>query len=151
MLDGETLRKILKSGKPTDFAKANVEKHTTVELDVESILDAYCKYWGVVRECERVLGQMNKYLAVMPKFLSKESVEILNFGLAKPADWWRVVTRDGQIVNPNDPTMEIAAWDGCEPDANCNCSVMFPVRWLYMSDEELGEMFKRGAEDGDKH
>ena len=61
------------------------------------------------------------------------------------------MTRDGQIVNPDDPTMEIAAWDGCEPDVNCNCSVMFPVRWLYMSNEELGEMFKKGAEDGDKH
>jgi hypothetical protein len=147
MLDGETLRKMLKTTTPhEEFAKAGVAKCLNVKMDVGAIVDAYCKYWDIVSECERVLRQMNKYIAVLPKFLPKTSVEILKSGIPRPADWWRVMARDCQIVNPENPTMEVAAWDGCEPDANCNCSVTFPVKWLYMSGEELGEMFKKEME-----
>ena len=148
MLDGETLRQLLKTQKPPRTVKAHVANSPQPELDVGAIMDAYRKYWNVVRECERVLCQMSRCLAAMPMFISKEGVAILRSGMAKPSDWWRVVTDGGEVVNPSNPTMEVAAWDGLEPDANCNCSVKFPVKWLYMTNEELGNMFKEAMENG---
>ena len=115
-------------------------------LSPESLMDIRRKEITIVRECNRVLGVMLANLKGVSSVLPfKDDVKILKTGLANPGNWWRVNIHDHNCQKLEEPLVEVAAWDGLEPDSNCNCSVSFPVKWLSMTNEELNELFNKGA------
>ena len=149
MIDDEGLRHALRRGAGHKARKARKLKRNEFPA-IAQLMELHDGYWEIVRGCKRVVDAM-MYAGkdVKPFLLREDDYRILTHGMARPDDWWRIVTEDDKVVQPEDPLMEVAAWDGAEPDTNCNCTIRFPVKWLYMSDKELNEMFRKGMDNED--
>lgn len=112
-------------------------KQRIVPKGVSELVEIHDKYWEVVRGCNRVVDVILHAGKGVKEFLpNSQDFQILCKGMVRPDEWWRIV-KDGN----GNPLMEVAAWDGAEPDSNCNCYLRFPMQWLYMSDDELNDLF----------